>query len=77
MVGKSKSGFGFKSGFDDFVKSILVVFCDTALTRGHYFDKHDKSRHYLTLMTVDSLDSLRSCTCIDFNYSYLDTVVKF
>ena len=45
------------------VKSIVVVFwqnmtefiiiCDTALTRGHYFDKRDKSRHYLTLMTDD------------------------
>ncbi len=27
--------------------------CVTALTRGHYFDKHDKSRHYLTLVTAN------------------------
>ena len=35
----------------------IFVICDTALTRGNYFDKHNKSHHYLTLMT-DLLDKL-------------------
>ncbi len=34
----------------EYMTSIFAI-CDTALTRGHCFDKHDKSRHYLTLMT--------------------------
>ncbi len=33
--------------------NIYFLICDTAPTRGMIFDKHDKSRRYLTLMTGD------------------------
>ena len=33
--------------------NIFFFICDTALTRGHDFDKHGKLRHYLTLMTLE------------------------